>query len=219
MRSSWWISIGIHAFVVGAVVFASFLNTNSTQPNVQEISFDVIETKQAPEPKDLQVEPVTEIAQKKQVEPEPQEVAKPVERVFGINDDTLTKKKGDDGGVTLKRGNTITKEVDDKVLEDTRALPVPKPEFMVSQMPVLKTEVKPDYPLEAKSKGIEGEAVLKVLIDEAGRVRVADIVEDPGFGMGAAAQKAMYQYEFTPAKIGDTSVAVEIRYVVTFELL
>lgn len=220
MHSTWWTSIGIHLLVVGSLVVATMLRSGKETQRNDVVAFEVIETQapveEAPEPERVAPQEI-DIAQKKEEIPQPLPEKVP-ERVFGINDDTLKQDEGDDG-IVLKRGNTVTKEVDDKILEDDTPLPTPKPEYLVSQMPVVLKEVPPAYPPEAKEKGLEGDAVLRVLVDELGKVRLAEVIEDPGFGMGKAAQEALYQYEFTPAKIGETAVAVEMRYVVTFQLL
>ena len=64
-------------------------------------------------------------------------------------------------------GNTIAKKVDNKILKksDEEALPIPKDEYLVTQMPRVISEFRQPYPIEAKKKGVEGKVVLEILID------------------------------------------------------
>jgi periplasmic protein TonB len=102
--------------------------------------------------------------------------------------------------------------------EDEGSLPVPAEEFLVTQMPRLKHEVRLPYPPEAKAKNIQGLVVLNVLIDDQGKVRQAELVEGPGYGLNEAALKAIYSFEFSPAVIDKKPVAVRIRYAYRFVL-
>ncbi|MCB1198435.1 MAG: TonB family protein [Deltaproteobacteria bacterium] len=183
----------------------------------EKLSFEIIEIETPDltpiqlEPKDVTIQQKKSVAEKKV---EPEQAVKPV---FGISKDTVT--TNDPNAVVVKTGNTIVKEVDNEILESDTALPVPKPAYLVSQMPVLQKEIKPEYPSEAREKNIEGKVVLNVLIDDLGKVRNVKVIEDPGFGMAEKAKEAMFGYVFQPAKISGKPVAVEVRYVVTFELL
>ena len=142
--------------------------------------------------------------------------AKPVERVFGV--DTKSLRSDDADSLVLKEGNTIAKEVDQKKLTDLTPLPIPKPEFLVTQMPTLKSKPEIPYPPEARKKEIEGKVMLNILIDENGVVRKAEIIDGPGYGLNEIAQERIFQFVFQPAKIGEQNVPVQIRYAVTFQL-
>jgi protein TonB len=121
--------------------------------------------------------------------------------------------------VEAKKGNTLAKEVDQtKLLEsDVTSLPTPTEEYLVSEMPVVLSEVRPIYPKEAKEKKIEGAVVLAILIDEQGLVRQVSVIEGPEvFKTGAL--EAMKKFRFKPAKVDGRPVAVRIRYSLNFKL-
>lgn len=147
-------------------------------------------------------------AANQQVVPEPQ-------KVFGMNNDSLTSTS--DSAVGVKMGNTIASEKDN-IESDGEALPVAVQEFLVTKMPRLKKEVRPPYPLEAKRAGIEGSVVFEILIDANGKVREARLIKGVGSGLDEAAFSAIQQFEFEPAMMEQTPVAVRIRYAYRFVL-
>lgn len=70
----------------------------------------------------------------------------------------------------------------------------------VDRFPQYKNVVKPEYPPLARQAGISGTVVLSVLVTEAGRVEDVKIVQDPGGGLGTAAERAVKRWTFTPAE-------------------
>lgn len=210
MNSSWGISILLHSVLLGPVVFFSVFQMNRSTTQLLEVEWmkpqqTVSEVKTTPTvPMDIQ-------QRKETVAP-----TKPVERVFGVDTKSLRSDSAD--SLVLKEGNTIAKEVDQTKLTDQTPLPTPKPEFLVSQMPVLKSKPEIPYPPEARKKEIEGKVMLNVLIDENGIVRKAELINGPGFGLNEIAMEKIYQFVFQPAKIGEQNVPVQIRYAVTFQL-
>lgn len=212
MKNAWIVSIGIHMLLAVSVGFFGFYFQSGKPLRTQNIEFEVMELEKPTEAPVVESKPtVVDLEVKKQVPLE----EKNVERVFGLNEDALQDGSSD---VAVKAGNTLTKEEDDLEYKGGALLPTPVAEYLVTQMPVLVKEVKPAYPQDAKNKGITGRVVLQVLVDEEGRVRRADVLEDPGYGFGDEAQKALVQYVFQPAKLENKNVAVEIRYVVAFDL-
>ena len=85
-------------------------------------------------------------------------------------------------------------------------------------MPQLISEFRSPYPKEAKEKGIEGNVMLEILIDDTGSVRSAQIISGPGFGLNEAAYESIKKFKFRPAKIENNFVAVKIRYSIKFVL-
>ncbi len=140
-------------------------------------------------------------------------------KIFGINKNTLTN-EGNASAVAIKAGNTIAKEVDQTPMrpEDETSLPIPAEEYLISNMPKLKTDIKIPYPPEARKNNIEGLVVLEILIDENGKVRSANLIEGPGFGLNEAALKSIYDFEFSPAMIDQKPVPVKIKYGYRFIL-
>jgi len=140
--------------------------------------------------------------------------AKAAREIFGANRNSYT-----DEGIEVKKGNTLAKEVDQTALLDTdaSALPTPTEEYLVSEMPVVIAEIRPDYPQEAKVKRLEGAVGLDVLIDQMGEVRKVSIIDGPEV-FRATAIEAMKKFKFKPAKVDGKAVAVRIRYVLNFKL-
>jgi len=120
----------------------------------------------------------------------------------------------------VKQGNTVAKAEDDLTLnkDDADSLPIPADDYMVSSMPRLKSEIRIPYPAQAKKEGVEGPVVMDLLIDNTGKVRKVDLIKGPGSGLNEAAVAAIQNFEFLPARIGEQSVAVKIRYTYRFVL-
>lgn len=79
--------------------------------------------------------------------------------------------------------------------------------------------VKPEYPEEARDKGIEGTVVLVALVNEDGRVE--DVALEAGVDplLDQAAMRAAYQTPFFPYRIEGTAQAVFVRMPYRFELV
>lgn len=212
MKHAALISILIHLSIVG--IFSGLVLVFSKAPSqTQKIKVEIKEVITVTPPSEkttpeIQLNPA----------PKPAEPPKAVKKVFGLSKDTL---QGNEGStVSVKAGNTIAKEIDQEKInpEDAESLPIPTEEYLVTQMPRLKSEVRIPYPAEARSKNIEGVVVMDILIDEKGKIRSATLVEGPGFGLNEAALKAIYQFEFSPAVVDKKPVAVRIRYSYRFVL-
>ncbi|RLD13248.1 MAG: hypothetical protein DRI22_04530 [Caldiserica bacterium] len=89
----------------------------------------------------------------------------------------------------------------------------------VDQLPCLIKYIKPEYPEEARVKGIEGVVQLKILIDREGRVAAVKVLNDGGFyEFGRVASQAVKRWRYEPAKIMGMPVAVWCIQSVRFEL-
>lgn len=143
------------------------------------------------------------------------------QEVFGTSRDSYTDTSKDNlsEGLEVKKGNTLAKDVDRLELKDSDAtqLPTPTEEYLVSEMPVVLSEVRPTYPKEAKDKQLEGSVALDVLIDDQGTVRQVKVIEGQDIFKNGALE-AMKKFKFKPAKVDGKSVAVRIRYVLNFKL-
>jgi len=91
-------------------------------------------------------------------------------------------------------------------------------EFEVGELPVLETEVKVPYPAEAKRKRIQGNVVFDLVVGSDGSVKSAKALMSPAPELTEAALGAVRRFRFKPAKIGDKSVAIQIRYTYRFVL-
>ena len=57
------------------------------------------------------------------------------------------------------------------------------------------------------------------MIDASGRVRSATFVNDPGYGLGAAAVKsAMRHFRFKPAEVNGKVTATNWTFTITYEV-
>lgn len=173
------------------------------------------------EPKEVQN--LTEVKEKPKVvlksvnEPVPDST--PKREIFGTSRNSYTDDSLGDEGVAAKKGNTLAKEADKTKLEDSDAdsLPTPTEDYLVSEMPTVLSEVRPNYPPEARAKGLEGSVVMDVLIDEKGLVRQATVIEGPEI-FRAGAMEAIKKFKFRSAKVDGKPVAVRIRYSLKFQL-
>jgi protein TonB len=97
------------------------------------------------------------------------------------------------------------------------------PSAQVTELPSLSNRealnLRKYYPAAAKRKGFEGDVVLRLLVDADGTVVKADVVSDPGEGLGPAAiQAALHELRFTPPKVNGVPVATTIPFTLHFTL-
>lgn len=78
--------------------------------------------------------------------------------------------------------------------------------------------IKPEYPRLARRLGREGKVVLRLFIDEHGRLVSVEIVEKAGHGFDEAAIDAVKASTFRPAKLNGHSVACKAVLPVRFRL-
>ena len=209
----WQVSFLFHLACAAMIVAVSYYRP--MPPEVYEVPIEI----NAPE--DIQnlteVKEAPKVVLKSVNEPVPS--AKAAREIFGASRDSYTDKTVGAEGVEAKKGNTLAKEMDQTKLLDSDAtsLPTPTEEYLVSEMPVPLSEIRPTYPKEAKDKQVEGTVALDVLIDQAGKVRQVSVIEGPQV-FRASALEAMKKFLFRPAKVDGKPVAVRIRYSLNFKL-
>lgn len=209
----WQVSFLFHAVFVALAVILTYFRFSPIER--YEVPIEIYE------PKDMQnlaeVKEAPKVVLKSVNEPVPD--SKPVREIFGASRESYTDKTLGKDGVESKKGNTLAKEVDKTQLLDSDAssLPTPTEEYLVSEMPVPLSEVRPVYPKEAKDKQIEGSVAMDVLIDDKGKVRLASVIEGSEI-FRASALEAMKKFLFRPAKVDGKPVAVRIRYSIKFKL-
>ena len=142
---------------------------------------------------------------------------RPIREVFGLKRKSLTNKEGT---IIVKKGNTLTKKEDDKVLneDDVDSLPSPAEEFLITSMPRAIVEFRPEYPKWAKEEGITGSVIFDILIDEKGKVRQVKLIKSLHPKLDILAEKAMRKIEFRPAYIEKDPVSVRIKYAIRYVL-
>lgn len=201
------VSIAIHS-LIGFVWVVLWLG-RGIDFTKRKVDFEVIEY---PAPRTATLQPTKPIEKPK---------APPPERaVFGVSRKAITATTSAPNAAEVKQGNTVAKEQDNLQLnkDDADSLPIPADDFLLTSMPKLKSEVRIPYPPEAKKANVEGPVVMDILIDKEGRVRKVDLIKGPGFGLNEAAVAAVQGFEFSPAKVGEDTVAVKIRYTYRFVL-
>lgn len=75
-----------------------------------------------------------------------------------------------------------------------------------------------DYPNTAVRRGIEGDVIVKAVIDEYGYVRKTKVLNDIGAGCGVAAEVAILDTKFQPGISGGEKVKSEVVITIPFEL-
>lgn len=77
----------------------------------------------------------------------------------------------------------------------------------------------PDYPVDARTRRLQGVVVLEVTLDTFGKAHVRGVLSRPvGFGIEEAARNAAERLKFTPARQGGRSVDAIVQVRVTFTL-
>jgi protein TonB len=92
------------------------------------------------------------------------------------------------------------------------------PPSQVGEEPKLIRDFKAPYPPEARKNGLEGEVLLRLLVDSQGRVAKITLLQGSGYGFDQAAINAAKKFLFRPATEGGESVATEIVYTYRFLL-
>lgn len=202
----------LHAAALAA--FVVMLNMNTSKIERIEVPIEVAAPQEA---QNLTAEKKS-VVLKSVNQPVPS--TQPTREVFGANRNSYTDESVDaNQAVNAKKGNTLTKASDKTTLLDSDAdtLPTPTEDYLVSDMPYVKKEIRPAYPESARLERLEGAVVLDILIDDKGVVRQASVVEGPEV-FRAGALQAIKRFEFHPAKVEGKPVSVRIRYTLKFQL-
>lgn len=94
--------------------------------------------------------------------------------------------------------------------------PIRLPENAVPPKP-LASNITPDYPSEARKKGVTGTVMLKVIIDTSGNVIKVEVLrgEEP---FASAAIKAVKKWKYTPAYFNNKPITVYQIVKIPFKL-
>lgn len=85
--------------------------------------------------------------------------------------------------------------------------------------PVLEAVPQPEYPQDARLRGVEGTVLLHVRLCRDKRVQILAAEETPaGFGFEDAARRAVERLVFDPAQEAGLPTDVEVRVTVTFRV-
>lgn len=128
------------------------------------------------------------------------------------------------GGFAAPVGNTLYGQLPREAPKPEEVRPyaaeryVPPTQVTVLPRPVSIEIPQGEYPPAALAQGLEAAVVLRLLVDETGRVTEATAVDDPGNGFAEAAVRIAKRYfRFEPARRGDERVATWLRFTVRFE--
>jgi TonB family protein len=100
-----------------------------------------------------------------------------------------------------------------------QSAPIHAAALEIQPTPIDTAIPSPEYPPDALAANFAGSVVLRIVIDETGRVRKASVVKDPGHGLGEAAMRsAIAHFRFTPGRLHGQPVATEWTYTVTYVL-
>jgi protein TonB len=84
--------------------------------------------------------------------------------------------------------------------------------------PSIIREVKPDYPQDARRRGIEGDVVVEVIVRADGSVGQVRLLQGLGAGLDERAVAAVRQWRFDPARRHGTPVDVVVEIAVEFRM-
>ena len=84
--------------------------------------------------------------------------------------------------------------------------------------PRFKRQVAPNYPLMARRQGVDGRVVLRLTIDDCGRLMGVEVVEDAPYGFVDAAVSAVKRSTFYPALVDGRPVVSRALLPIRFSL-
>jgi len=134
--------------------------------------------------------------------------AEPPPPVFGVTPESVIE---GESGVAVPVGNTLMTKDRTPAKEPPAPLPpavdpdafAPVADNLVCQPAAMASEVKADYPPEARRLGIEGRVQLRVGVDRQGNVRWTRVIKSAGYGLDEAAKQALARSKFKPAHACD----------------
>jgi len=94
----------------------------------------------------------------------------------------------------------------------------PIPESGVDSPARLLSGGVPTYSPEATEAAIEADVPLEIVVDAGGRVRSARVLKHVGYGLDAAAERAVRSYRFAPAIRQGHATAVRMKWTMLFRL-
>lgn len=113
--------------------------------------------------------------------------------------------------------SALTGGGDSLAIDFSAGMPSEDEYVAVEEMPVLINPVTPEYPDMARSAGIEGTVVLKMLVGKDGSVQEVKVVEGPEL-LHESAKEAGRKFKFKPALQQNRPVAVWVQIPMKFSL-
>jgi len=97
-------------------------------------------------------------------------------------------------------------------------VPGPEKTIPADRAPRLIGEIVLEYPAAARRAGLAGVVLLRLSIDEAGRVSDAAVIQTPHKLLSKAAMKSIEGIRFEPALRQGVAVAADVKLPLRFEL-
>ncbi|NOZ68764.1 MAG: energy transducer TonB [Deferribacteres bacterium] len=139
--------------------------------------------------------------------------------------DQEVREPGEDSAESLPQGVLHADAGERPVSRQQYAMPVSVPPgkphvtaFGSAEGPGFLRRVIPEYPRMARRLGKEGRVLLRLVIDETGRLVHAEVVEKAGFGFDREAMEAVRNSVFLPARKNGIPVKSEVLLPVKFVL-
>ncbi|MGC4073637.1 MAG: energy transducer TonB [Nibricoccus sp.] len=89
----------------------------------------------------------------------------------------------------------------------------------LDQQPQVRgVQAKPNYPFEMRRAGLNGEVVLRFVVDPNGDVRDVEVMRSTQREFEAAAQQAVLKWKYKPGRKGGKAVAVRMQIPIVFNL-
>jgi protein TonB len=237
----WVASVGFHAAV--AAVLVGGMSHAAQKPRDTTVRMAI---RQAPPPAPKPVAPPPEAAPKPRQAPAqkkvvkaapppsnaapreaPREAPKPV---FGLSANSVAA-GGSGASMAVAVGNTLLAAPDRKFTPPQAVAPYAAPievrpperkivaSARLGTMPVPRSIVKATYPETARRDGIEGNVLLRLTIDEQGRVVAVSLIRGVGHGLDELSVEAARKFVFDPATADGTPVATVIPFTYRWELV
>jgi TonB family protein len=129
------------------------------------------------------------------------------------------------GGMAVATGNTLYGDPGRTGRDPATVKPYKAaryaPAAQITEMPQPhcdKNILQKYYPEEARRHDFEGDVTFRLLIDSDGSVAKAELIRDPGQGLGAAGLRAIRECPFSPAKVNGEPVATSVPFTLHFQL-
>ena len=141
--------------------------------------------------------------------------AEPPPPVFGVTPESVI---AGESGVAVPVGNTLMTKDRTPAKAPPAPLPpapdpnafAPEPDNLIADHAAVVSEVKPEYPPEARRLGIEGQVQLRIAVDRHGNVRWVRVVKPVGYGLDETAKLGASRLKFKPARTYDGRLVDEV---------
>ena len=214
-------SVLFHIVLAAMVGLLGFHFANYTRPEVMEVVLEGGSSGPAPQETPPEEQPVEQPPEPEEIpEPDPivekQEQPKPKPQPKVSKPATTPKYTAPggtgDGNSPVDTGGKGTGKGDGEGSGEGRGVP--------ETPPYLRSSKQPKYPGSARSKGIEGTVMVRMMVNTSGSVDSAAVSSSSGDGsLDQAAVDAVYSWRFSPAKDRyGTAVPCYITVPVTFRL-